>query len=425
MRCGPDVHRLTPVDAQFYWMSAKVFNDQFQVFAFAGTPTSVDAAVDEVRARALACPDLRLRIDATGCGLRYPTWAGGDVDRAQIVVNDIDECGWDACLAAAAWSGADQLDLRQMSWRLTVFTCVHGVPGCVGPATVAVLQSGHALADGRRSAVLAAVLFGRDETVPRPVPQAPGCLLLRGVDAALAHRALMADTRSGLLPAPAAAVPALMTNSPPVGAHLVRTVVRNRSELTGPTVTVAVLAAVSAALSGYLNAQGENSGTLTAEVPMAKQGVRHANNHFRNVGVALHADVASATERAGRIAGELEQHRCRGEHRALAAEDRAFAAVPAPVLRWGVGQFDPRARPLSVTGNTVVSSVNRGAADLRFGGCPVVLTTGYPALSPMMSLTHGVHGVGETVAISVHAAESAIADIDDYLDRLTEALDEN
>jgi adenylosuccinate lyase len=66
--------------------------------------------------------------------------------------------------------------------------------------------------------------------------------------------------------------------------------------------------------------------------------------------------------------------------------------------------------------------VNRGAADLDFGGCPVAFTAGYPALSPMMGLTHGVHGIGDTVAISVHAAESALADVDDYVERLQAAL---
>jgi hypothetical protein len=76
-----------------------------------------------------------------------------------------------------------------------------------------------------------------------------------------------------------------------------------------------------------------------------------------------------------------------------------------------------------VTGNTVVSSVNRGPADLRFGDATVAVTAGYPALSPMMGLTHGVHGIGDTVAISVHAAESAIGDIDAYVARLDAALD--
>jgi hypothetical protein len=69
----------------------------------------------------------------------------------------------------------------------------------------------------------------------------------------------------------------------------------------------------------------------------------------------------------------------------------------------------------------VVSSVNRGPADLSFGGRPVALTAGYPALSPMMSLTHGVHGIGGNVAISVHADASNV-DVDEYLGRLRTAL---
>ncbi len=40
----------------------------------------------------------------------------------------------------------------------------------------------------------------------------------------------------------------------------------------------------------------------------------------------------------------------------------------------------------------------------------------------MMGLTHGVHGIGDTVAVSVHAAESAIGDVDDYVARLDAAL---
>ena len=105
----------------------------------------------------------------------------------------------------------------------------------------------------------------------------------------------------------------------------------------------------------------------------------------------------------------------------MRASRAAFAEMPAPLLRWGVRKFDPAVRASSVTGNTVVSSVNRGAADLSFGGRAVRLTAGYPALSPMMSLTHGVHGIGDTVAVSVHA-DSANVDVDRYLDRLTHAL---
>jgi hypothetical protein len=202
----------------------------------------------------------------------------------------------------------------------------------------------------------------------------------------------------------------------------VRTLVRRRSQLRGPTVTVGVLAAISTALSTLL---GEGADSLGAEVPMAKSGVPEAHNHFGNVVVGLYPKLG-IDARVERIATDLANARRRFEHPAARASDRAFAAVPAALLRWGVGLFDPDARPTQVAGNTVVSSVNRGAADLSFGDARVVLTAGYPALSPVMGLTHGVHGIGDTVAISVHAAESAFqsecADIDEYVRLLDAAL---
>jgi hypothetical protein len=86
-----------------------------------------------------------------------------------------------------------------------------------------------------------------------------------------------------------------------------------------------------------------------------------------------------------------------------------------------VGLFDPSARSDTVAAHTVVSSVYRGPADLSFGGSRVLFTAGFPALSPMMGLTHGVHGIGDTVAISVHA-DPAVVDVDDYLARLADAF---
>jgi hypothetical protein len=154
---------------------------------------------------------------------------------------------------------------------------------------------------------------------------------------------------------------------------------------------------------------------------MAKTGPRLANNHYGNVGIGLYPD-AEIGLRARRIAADLYRRRRRRSHRAMAAENAAFAAVPAPLLRWGVSMFDPDVRSPTVDGNTVVSSVNRGAKDLRFGDAPVVVAASFPALSPMMGLTHGVNGIGDTIAISVHAAESAIVDIDAYVERLEREL---
>ncbi|MDT5353386.1 MAG: hypothetical protein QOJ56_1918 [Mycobacterium sp.] len=408
--------RMTAVDAQFYWMSAKVPSDDFLVYAFAGEPTDFERAVDEVRGRAQACHALTLRVD-DGSPLTYPHWVPTAVEPARVLRHQLDDNSWRGCLDTVVRLADDQLDIRRAPWRLHVFAPVHGIPVGTGPGTVAVMQVAHALADGVRASALAAWLFGRKTPVPDVVASS-GFLPWRAMDAARAHRKLVRDTRAGLLRPSAGSRPPLSTNARPAGARTMHTLARHRSQLRGPTVTVAALAAVSGALSGHL---GDAAASLVAEVPMAKPGVPQAHNHFFNVTVGLYPDL-SRPARLERIAADLADARRRSRHPAARAADQAFAAVPAPLLRWGIGHFDPDVRPSQVSGNTVLSSVFRGPDDLRFGDAPVLLTAGYPALSPAMGLTHGVHGIGDTIAISVHAAESAIGDIDEYLARLDAEL---
>lgn len=408
--------RMAAVDAQFYWMSAKVPSDDFLVYAFAGEPTDFERAVDEVRGRAQACHALTLRVD-DGSPLTYPHWVPTAVEPARVLRHQLDDNSWRGCLDTVVRLADDQLDIRRAPWRLHVFAPVHGIPVGTGPGTVAVMQVAHALADGVRASALAAWLFGRKTPVPDVVASS-GFLPWRAVDAARAHRKLVRDTRAGLLRPSAGSRPPLSTNARPAGARTMHTLARHRSQLRGPTVTVAALAAVSGALSGHL---GDAAASLVAEVPMAKPGVPQAHNHFFNVTVGLYPDL-SRPARLERIAADLADARRRSRHPAARAADQAFAAVPAPLLRWGIGHFDPDVRPSQVSGNTVLSSVFRGPDDLRFGDAPVLLTAGYPALSPAMGLTHGVHGIGDTIAISVHAAESAIGDIDEYLARLDTEL---
>ncbi|MGZ8801759.1 MAG: DUF1298 domain-containing protein, partial [Mycobacterium sp.] len=353
----------------------------------------------------------------------YPAWSPREVGPDQFVVHDPADRSWTACLAAVAALAGDQLDPRVMTWRLHVFPAVEGVPGARSRGTVAVLQICHALGDGVRSSVLAGYLFGRAGAVPAVgVPRhTAGGFARRAVTAARTQRTLVSDTATGLVPAQARSVPALRTNARPSGTRHIRTVICERGQMPGPTITVGVLAAVSAALSGHLRDLGDDPTLLGAEVPMAKTGRRLAHNHFGNVGIGLHPD-AEIGLRTRRIAADLHQRRRRAAHPAMRAENNAFAAVPAPALRWGVAQFDPDVRSPTVIGNTVVSSVNRGAKDLRFGDAAVLLTAGFPSLSPMMGLTHGVHGIGDTIAVSVHAAESALGDVDAYLQRLEREL---
>ncbi len=381
---------MAAVDAQFYWMSAKVPNDDFLLYAFDGEPADCSDAIERVRRRAHASPELTMRV-RDGCPLTYPQWVPTDLAPEQVIRHDLADHSWHDCLAAVVALADDQLDIRRTPWRLHVFTSVLGIPGVTGPGTVAVMQVAHALADGSRASAMAAWLFGRADPVPEVQRLPAGFLPWRAVEAARTHRQLVRDTRAGLLAPGAGSRPLLPTNARPDGARAVRTLVRHRSQLSGPTVTVGAMAAVSTALSDLL---GDAADSLGAEVPMAKPGAPQAHNHFGNVVVGLYPRLG-LDARAERIAADLANGRRRFEHPATRAADRAFAAVPAPLLRWGIAQFDPDARPAQVAGNTVVSSVYRGAADLSFGDARVVLTAGYPALSPVMGLTHGVHGIGE------------------------------
>ncbi|SHX86808.1 acyltransferase, WS/DGAT/MGAT [Mycobacteroides abscessus subsp. abscessus] len=106
------------------------------------------------------------------------------------------------------------------------------------------------------------------------------------------------------------------------------------------------------------------------------------------------------------------------------AQRAGGSALPAPMMWAGVSAFDADLMPPTVAGNTVVSSVVRGAADLVLGGGRVAFTAGFPALSPVMGLTHGVHGIGDTVTVSVHTSAAVLPDADHYEALLAGALDE-
>ncbi len=408
--------RLTAVDAQMLLLSAVTPNDQFLLYGF-GAPVDAAAALAAVRSSATGCVELAVRVRDRGAW-RYPAWERRDIDVDHFVVHTATT--WAGVLATVAGLADDPVDVHVRPWRLHVFPGVDALPG-TGPGSVAVVQISHALADGGRASALAARLFGRPGSADAVRPRSTHGFVPRSAAAARAHRRLVCDTDAGLVPPPAPSCPVLGTNTRPAGAVHVRTIVRRRDQLAGPTVTVAALTAISAALAAHLRASGDDPGQLRAEIPMAKSGARHANNHFGNVGIGLYPHLPPQ-QRARAIAQDLYRRRRRASHPATAAQDAAFAAMPAALLRWGMSRFDLNQRSPTVAGNTVVSSVHRGQADLTFGGAPVVLTAGFPALSPMMGLTHGVHGIGDIVAVSVHAAESAISDIDAYTERLAQEL---
>lgn len=415
-------NRLTAVDAQMFWMSARMPNDTFLLYGFDGGPADLTAAIGQLITNARSSPDLSQRVDDTS-RWRYPAWVHHEVDAAQFTVHELTDTSWTGCLAAVSALVGEQLDSTVMPWRLHLFPGVNGVPGIEGVGTVAVLQITHTLGGGGRTCGPAAMMFGGSAVVApvTPVHAHPALLLWRSVQATRAYRQLVADTEAGLVPPPAAPCIPLRTNDNPAGPQLMRTLVRDRDELSGATVTIAALSAISEALAGQLGSLGVPVGALGAEVTMAKPGPRQAYNHFGTVGVGLHPQLPRE-QRIEAIAADLAARRQRAAHPAMRASERAFDATPAPLLRWGISKFDPAVRSATVTGNTVVSSVNCGTADFTFGGRPVRLAAAFPGLSPMVGITHCVTGVGSAITLSVYAAESAIGDIDAYLDRLEAAL---
>ena len=319
---------MAAVDAQFYWMSAKIPNDEFLLYAFDGEPSNCERAVEQVCRRARACPDLTMRIQDRS-SLTYPQWVPTALGLEQVVCHDLPDHSWRDCLAAVVALADAQLDVRRMPWRLHVFTPVLGIPGVSGTGAVVVMQVAHALADGARASAMAAWLLGRAAPVPPPARPSAGVFPWRAVDAARTHRRRVRDTRAGLLAPTLGDRPPQPTNARPDGVRSMRTLVRRRAQLRSPTITVGVLTAVSTALSRLL---GDAADSLGAEVPMAKPGVPQANNHFGNVVVGLYPKLG-LDERAERIAIDLANGRRRFEHPATRAADRALAAVRgAPAL---------------------------------------------------------------------------------------------
>lgn len=407
-------------DAQLFLLSAAVPNDQFLLYVFDGVP-DIPGAVEELRRNAEGCDDLWLRA-VDDHAWRYPRWVPRAVTADQFVVHE-PPTGTDP-LDAVLRIADDQLDLTHTAWRVHIFP--------MATRCAVVVQIAHALADGTRSSALAASLLGRRTPIPAVGQPDRGVLPWRALIAARAHRRLLRDIDAGLMPTPNPPRPVLSVNAAPRGESVLRLVTVDRRRMQGPTVTVGALVAISEALGGYLADRGEGVGRLGAEIPMSHAvggtGLKEAgggekllaHNNFHNVNVDLRPDLDRAA-RSVSIAAQLAEHRRRAQHPAFRTSTAANAAVPAPLLRWGLRQFNPLARATAVAGHTVVSSVNRGPADLSFGGCPVVLTAGFPALSPMMSLTHGVHGIGDVVAVSVHADPGNV-EVDDYAERLASAL---
>lgn len=161
---------------------------------------------------------------------------------------------------------------------------------------------------------------------------------------------------------------------------------------------------------------------FTVELTIGRTGNTHARNDFFTAAIDTYPQIVDPTQRAAAIAASIDAARRRDGSPGRVASRHAAASTPALLMRWGAAAFDPRVTSSTVTGHTVVSSVNRGSADLVLGVGRVRFTAGFPALSSMQGLTHGVHGIGSKVAISVATSRSVLSDVDTYVAHLRRAV---
>lgn len=452
---------MAAADAMSFWISAVIPNDQFVVYCFGDPDVPLPLLAADLRVRAAEIDDLCLRMVEVPGDLDRPWWVAAVVDEQQVVEHP-DVRDWDSCLARIAELMADQLDPTEHAWRLHLLGPMPDTPAGSGTAVTAVLQICHALGDGRRTAAIGRRVFGPDG------PHGPGPVLptswaasipVRLLRPALAARgaALLPLSLTGMVvrgmrafrlsrstpPRPESGVPATALNRPVAGTPKLGVLVLHRDQLpAGHTVTVGVLAALAEVLAEVLSAvvagalpaapSEENAvggQRIAVELTVARTGRSAARNNFRNAGIDLHPQIVDPHARMSAIAAEIAAAQARAENRLELAERAASAATPSFLTRWGIKQFDATIAPATVTGVSVVSSVNRGPADLTLGAGKVLFTTGFPALSPAQGLTHGIHGIGDHVAISVTAAPGVldvidgVRDVDDYLARIARAVD--
>ncbi|MFF2553327.1 wax ester/triacylglycerol synthase domain-containing protein [Nocardia sp. NPDC058058] len=447
---------LTPRDATMYWLSTRTPNDLFLLYAFAETAEPTAVLRRSIADRVTRIPDLLVRVLATPANIAYPIWATCEFLDEQVLEHEPPERDWGALTTAVGDLLGGTLDAAHRPWRLHLFRNITAAPGFAAgePALIAVLQLSHALADGRRAATLARALFtdssdptaktaaSLSNSLSRMIPEgwpaaamaiprfpiAMARTVFRGFAAYRAEQRLAELTSAGVIPPPARTGPPNLLNgtgSAPA-AHTARMLVHAAPDLkvAGHTVTVIAATAISLALQRYLDSRAETADSLLAQVPMAVATDSGPRNSYRDLTVDLSIREPNLPRRADRIAADMSQRRHRAEHPLQESRSRATAAIPAPILRRDIMGYPMDQLPQRVSGHTVISSVHRGPADLSLAGGPVRFTAGFPAIGSVMRLTHGIHGLGNTITLSLHADPATIANLDTYAELLNAALAE-
>ncbi|AUH68359.1 hypothetical protein ACE11G_04960 [Gordonia sp. PS3] len=423
---------LTPPDAAMYWRSLTTANDQFLLYAFDAPDDPSADPFAELAPRASEIADLRLGVARVPWDLGYPRWRASRPRPEQFCRHPATT--WTECLAALGHLMASGDRTAGPLWRLHLFESLTDVPDADGPANIVVLQISHALGGGRRVSAIARRLLtqGRPDRVRSgaPLPSAVASAVAAAAGAAAivprlatgtvaGAAAWMLRSRCGTAETPGAdVIEPTVLNRPDPGAVELRTVTLPRSSVRrlGSSVTVGALVGLAEVLGRFGGTSPD--GRVVAEVavsrePATREPAARRRNDFFSVGVDLRPDL-DRRARSGAIASQLDAAR-RRDRSAVARVDR-WAADRAPSVLGSLAVRLSSAAPVPerVAGATVVSSVNRGDGDLRLAGGRVLFTAGFPALSAVHGLTHGVHGIGATVTVSIAARGTAARTVDEY-----------
>ncbi|WP_448221616.1 WS/DGAT domain-containing protein [Gordonia iterans] len=430
--------------------------------------------LDSLRRRAEAVDELHLRVAPAPADLAFPRWCPAPIDDDAFVVHDGADT-WDRCRAQVAGLLTEGLDATVRPWRLHLLGPSTGAPCADGPVWVVVFQVSHALADGRGASALARALFG-GSVPPGVVPAArpPGVLAAVGGALQVPVRAaaglglgLLSWSGDGPRTAGPDPLPASVFNRPAGPRRRIDVIVTDVDTLRAaaggdarrPAVTVAFLCVLADVLSeclgdaapelaveltvGHSLAAGPGSpdrsrGSLRwlserspstelrsheSKPPTKKRSVSQPRNDFHNVTIRLRPNL-ERPERVAAVAVEIADARAGDRRSGLAAwAQRRAAEITPPVLRALAARLSATGEaPSYVAGATVVSSVNRGPADLTLDGGEVLFTAGFPALSAAHAMTIGLHGLGSTVTISVTSDPDAVPDAATVIGLLTKAI---
>ncbi|SEK90810.1 wax ester/triacylglycerol synthase domain-containing protein [Rhodococcus maanshanensis] len=364
---------------------------------------------------------------------------------------------WEQARAVLAGVLQAPMDDQRPPWELHVISGVRGVDGVSGEVTVVALKTHHAAADGTLSALIARRLFAPDPAEPDPrdsstdarrspsqlellsraiwsTPRNLGRLAHGLLKAHSAQRELRLGAEQGLYRAPIAVRPRTTFNQPLGPDRVFNTAAfplgdlrAMKSALGEVTINDLVLAVVGGAMRAYLTETGDAPDrSMGAGVPMSTRATREATsrNQFVTMYVDLHTDIEDPIDRTRAIHDSALDERVRTTTPASATLDELAGAIPGVLFRAGLAVLGamPKRESSSVSlGNTLVSNVPKGAADMKLGEATVAATFGLCPLIGLAGLAHRVDSVGDVLTINVTADPRQLRDDRRYVELLRES----